>query len=144
MADGEDFVRRFREAWEEPATRFAELFDQTGTLYQQGMVRAIGKDEIPAHIATIATLISDQRIEVLRWAANGEEVFIEWTSSATLRGQTISWSGASRFTLRKGLILEEVAYFDTFPLRTVGDPSLQRGDMFREAATILREPSNDS
>ncbi len=134
MVRGEEFVRRFEEAWVDPATRFAELFHPEGTLYQQGMERPITKDEIPAHVAAILSLIPDQRIVAQRWAVNGDDVFIEWTASATFRGEAVSWSGASRFTLRDGLVLEEIAYFDTLPLRALIDPSLKRTGLLELAS----------
>lgn len=127
------FVKQFEEAWKDPVARFADLFHPDGTLFQQGMERPIGKAEITAHVARVQTLIPDQRIEVKRWADNGDDVFIEWTAFASFRGESVSWSGASRFTLRDGLIVEEIAYFDTLPLRALIDPGLRRGDITSQA-----------
>ena len=140
MADvRHEFVDRFEAAWREPLTRFAALFDDEGTLLQQGMERPITRDEIPTHLAHVRSLIPDQRIEVRRWAANGNDVFIEWRAAATFRGEPLSWDGASRFTLREGLIVEEIAYFDTLPLRARIDPSLGRGDMTAAALAAKAE-----
>jgi uncharacterized protein (TIGR02246 family) len=134
------FVKQFEAAWRDPVARFANLFHADGTLYQQGMERPITKDEISSHVARVLSLIPDQRIEVKRWAVNGEDVFIEWTASATFGDKPVSWSGASRFTLREGLIMEEIAYFDTLPLRALIDPSLRRGDMTSQALAAADQP----
>ena len=129
MTDHKDFVKKFEHAWRDPIARFASLFHPEGTLFQQGMERPLKRDEITAHVSRVLTLMPDQRIEVERWGANGDDVFIEWSASATLRDQPIEWSGASRFTLRDGLIIEEIAYFDTLLLRSVvDDPTIKRGD----------------
>ena len=138
MTDHKDFVKKFQHAWRDPIARFASLFHPEGTLFQQGMERPLKRDEITAHVSRVLTLMPDQRIEVKRWGANRDDVFIEWSASATLRGQAIEWSGASRFTLRDGLILEEIAYFDTLPLRAIVDDStMKRGDL----ATMALEGS---
>lgn len=132
-----EFVERFEKAWQDPAARFVELFHPEGTLYQQGMEHPLGRNEIPGHIATLLTLVPDLRVEVKSWAVNGDDVFIEWTNTATFGDRPISWDGASRFTLRDGLVTEEIAYFDTLPLRALVDPSLEQGNMFAAAADAL-------
>jgi hypothetical protein len=132
-----EFVDRFEEAWRDPRRRFAELFHRDGTLFQSGMERPIGRAEIPAQVEAILGLIPNQRIRVHRWAAQGDDVFIEWMLTATFRGEPVSWSGSSRFTLRDGLIIEEIAYFDTLPLRALVDPALKRGDMTAAAVAAV-------
>jgi hypothetical protein len=142
MKTRHEFVDRFEEAWKQPRERFAELFHREGTLFQSGMERPIGRDQIPAQVEAILSLIPDQRIRVERWGAHGDDVFIEWTQMATFRGEPMSWSGNSRFTLRDGLIIEEIAYFDTLPLRALIDPTLKRGDM--TAAAVAATAPGDA
>jgi hypothetical protein len=130
-----EFVRRFEDAWKEPLTRFPALFHRDGTLFQSGMDRPIRSDEIPAHQEAALSLTPDIRITPTHWAEHGSDVLIEWDARGTFRGSTLRWSGASRFTLRDGLVIEEVAYFDTFPLRIAADPSLGRGDLVAAGLT---------
>ena len=137
MAIDGEFVEKFEWAWQDPAARFVELFHPDGTLYQQGMERPLRRDEIPGHIATILTLLPDLRVEVKAWAVNNDDVFIEWNNHATFGDRPISWDGASRFTLRDGLVTEEISYFDTLPLRALVDPSLEQGSMFAAATDAL-------
>lgn len=126
---GNDFVQRFADAWRQPRTKFVELFHPDGTLFQAGMEAPIGRDRIQAHQEITLALLPDMRVNPTRWAANGDDVFIEWTATGTFQDQPLEWSGASRFTLRHGLIIEELAFFDSFPLRKLANPSLGGGDM---------------
>ena len=137
MASNEDFVARFAHAWKKPGERFVKLFRADGTLFQQGMEWPITRDEIPRHIEVTLTLMPDIAQRIKCSVVQGDDCFIEWTGSGTVLGkQRIEWDGASVFTLRDGLILTEVAYFDTLPLRQIVDPTLARGDMFVE--TVAR------
>jgi hypothetical protein len=118
----------FQEAWREPRTKFVQLFHAKGTLFQAGMEHPITRDAIPRHQEIALALMPDLAIEVSRWAAGGDDVFIEWDASGTFQGHRQRWSGASRFTLRDGLIVEEIAYFDTAPLRLVAHAGFE-GEM---------------
>jgi len=141
VAEANEFVDAFERAWQDPIGLFADLFHRDGTLFQQGMDRPIAKNEITAHVTAIRALMPDQGVTVNRWAARQNDVFIEWTTSATFRGQEVSWDGASRFTLLDGLVLEEIAYFDTAPLRTALDPSSAPESTLAEAIASLPDDS---
>lgn len=133
-----EFVRQFELAWKEPRKLFPALFDPRGTLFQSGMERPIGATEIPAHQESTLKLLPDLAIRPTRWAVNGDDVFIEWSATGTFLGSALQWNGASRFTLSKGLVAEEVAYFDTLPLRAAADPSLTRADIVGVATDAQR------
>ena len=81
------------------------------------MEAPISRDEIPAHQERTLQLIPDVRIVPDHWGIEGDDVLIEWTARGTFAGRPMEWRGASRFTLRDGLIVEERAYFDTAALR---------------------------
>ncbi len=133
MSAGEEFVTAWTEAWRDPIRQFVQLFHPEGTLLQQGMGKPIPRDQIPAHTGRVLALIPDVRIKPVHWAANGEVVLIEWSASGTFRDRKVQWGGASRFTLCDGLILEEIAYWDTLTLRALIDPSLKQGDLVAAA-----------
>ena len=139
MPSVDDFVQRFEEAWRDPVNKFVELFATEGTLLQSGMDKPLIRDEIPAHQARTSTLLPDISVCVTRSAINGSDVFIEWESSGTFLGRRVNWGGASRFTLRDGLIVEEVAYFDTLPLRALVDPRIGGGDMASAAVAAVEQ-----
>jgi uncharacterized protein (TIGR02246 family) len=115
MTEAQGFVQRWEEAWREPSARFPTLFHEDGTLFQAGMERPIGRAEIGAHVAAHLASIPDFTVRARRWAASDDDLFIEWTARGTLPGSPAprDLHGASRFTLRDGLIAEEIAYFDT-------------------------------
>ena len=81
----------------------------------------------------VLALLPDMRVEPEHGAEGGDIVLMEWSASGTFAGQAVKWGGASRFTLRDGLVLEEVVYFDTLPLRALIDPSLRRRDLLQAA-----------
>ncbi len=137
MPSTADFVQRFEEAWREPLTKFVELFAQDGVLFQSGMEKPIPRSEIVGHQARTLTLLPDMSVRVTRSAVDGDDVFIEWQAAGTFLDRPVSWGGASRFTLRDGLIVEEVAYFDTLPLRALVDPHLRGGDIATQAINAV-------
>ena len=112
-----EFVQRFEDAWTEPKTRFVALFHPEGTLFQAGMDAPITREKIPAHQEATLSLLPDMHVVPTHWAESGDDVLIEWETGGTFQGRPISWRGLSRFTLRDGLVIEEVAYFDTTSLR---------------------------
>jgi len=59
----------------------------------------------------------DLRLEVTRWATDGEAVLIEFEASATVGGRPLSWQGADRFSLEGDRCIEGRSYFDTAPLQ---------------------------
>jgi len=125
-----DFVARFTEMWRapEPAS-FSALFHPEGRLLHPTMEHSIARDEVPAYVAAIKERLPDISLEVLNWAADGDVVLIEWTITGTYGDEAVSWSGADRFTLRDGLAMEGIAYFDTAPLWARLDPASPRGDL---------------
>lgn len=115
------FVEAFEAAWRDPAHRFEALFHADGTLLQSSMEKPVGRAGVAAQVAAILQRFPDLRIEVRHWARNGHVILIEWAASGRPygKGDVVRWQGASRFTLRDGLILEEIAYFDTTFLRAL-------------------------
>src|SRR5207244_13224504 len=54
-------------------------------------------------------LLPDLRIDVARWCAVGDVVFIEWNASATLAWRPLRWSGVDRFFLVEEQAIERVS-----------------------------------
>jgi len=142
MADAERFVERFSKVWAAPEPdEFQALWDEEGTLLHPGMGAPIPHTEIPDYVRRIKKIAPDISLRVDRWAASADFVLIEWTITATLRGEPIGWSGVDRFTLRGDRAIEGLAYFDSMPLWGKLDPSLQRGVSLEEAASqALEQP----
>ena len=135
MSNAERFIQAFTERWRQPdPDRLAELWHPEGKLLHPGMGKPIGRDQLPGYIARVLSVFPDVRLEPTAWASKGDTVFVEWTMTATFRGQQIQWSGADRFTLRGDLAIEGIAYFDSLPLWILIDPSMKRGGFLAAAA----------
>ena len=134
--DPESFVKRFTRVWSDPdPDDFAELWADGGVLLHPTMARAIPKSEIAGYVRRLKAVAPDIRLEPKSWAAHGDQVFIEWTITATARGQEkTSWDGVDRFTLKGNRAIEGIAYFDTAPLWARIDPSMDRGDLLDAAS----------
>ena len=135
MSNAERFIQAFTERWRQPdPDRLAELWHPEGKLLHPGMGKPICRDQLPGYLARVLSVFPDVRLEPTAWASKGDTVFVEWTMTATFRGQQIQWSGADRFTLRGDLAIEGVAYFDSLPLWILIDPSMKRGGFLAAAA----------
>jgi SnoaL-like domain len=134
--DPESFVARFTRVWSEPEPDdFADLWAEGGVLLHPTMARAIPKNEIPEYLRRLKVVAPDIRLEPRSWAAQGDQVFIEWKITATRRGgETTSWNGVDRFTLQGDRAIEGIAYFDTAPLWARIDPTMDRGDLLNAAS----------
>jgi hypothetical protein len=140
--DPQAFVERFTRVWSSPRPDdFAELWAEGGTLLHPTMGRAIPREEIPDYLRRLQSVAPDIHLEPTRWAASGDEVFIEWTMTATRHGDddAARWSGVDRFTLRGDRAIEGIAYFDTAPLWARLDPSMDRGDLLDAMAESVRQ-----
>ena len=112
------FVEEFEAMWRHPTPDgFAALFHPEGRLRHPSMPEAIPAAQAAGYMQTLQKTLPDISLEVHTWAANGADVLLEYTLSASVNGQTVQWGGADRFTLRDGRAIEGVAYFDTRPLQ---------------------------
>jgi hypothetical protein len=130
--DPESFVERFTRVWSDPEPDdFADLWADGGVLLHPTMARAIPKAEIPDYLRRLKAVAPDIRLEPKSWASRGDQLFIEWTITATRRGgkEPTTWSGVDRFTLEGDRASDGIAYFDTAPLWAQIDPSMARGDL---------------
>jgi hypothetical protein len=124
--DSERFVDRFTRLWSAPEPHaYASLWHDDGTLLHPGMEAPISASEIPGYVQRLLDILPDITLAPTRWAANDDTVLIEWTITATFRGEAVSWDGADRFTLRGDRAVEGVAYFDTLPIWQRVNPALR-------------------
>ena len=112
------FVERFADAWAGPhPDRLLELLHPDVRLVQPMFASTAGRASAESgFFRTLFRFLPDLRLEVVRWSAVGDTVFIEWTASATLGGRPVRWPGVDRFLLADGRATERVAYFDSIPL----------------------------
>jgi ketosteroid isomerase-like protein len=119
----EAFVRVFAEGWDHPGgadsfvTRFLPVLDPEVRMAQPLMPVLVGVDAFRRGFAEPTFgLIPDLRGSVIDWAATGDVVLIELELEGTLGGRPVRWRTIDRVTLRNGLAVERVAYFDPTPL----------------------------
>lgn len=130
--DPEAFVAKFTRVWSEPQPDdFAELWAEGGVLLHPTMGASIAKDAIPDYLRRLQSVAPDIRLEPIRWAADDNQVFIEWTITMTPPGETesVSWDGVDRFTLDGDRAVEGIAYFDTSPIWARLGASPAEGDL---------------
>lgn len=135
MTDAERFVETFSRVWASPEPdEFQALWAEEGTLLHPGMEAPIAHHEIPDYVRRIKSASPDISLAVDRWAARDDFVLIEWTITASLRGEPVSWSGVDRFTLKGDRAIEGIAYFDSLPLWARVDPSIARDRSLEDVA----------
>lgn len=126
-SDLEKFVSRFVDAWARPdSSGFAELWLDDGIFIHPTVAKPLTGAAVPRWSERIKGALRDFTFQADEWAARENLVFLQWTSTATLGGQSLRWSGVDRFRLRDGRIAEEVVYFDTLPVWTALDSSMVR------------------
>ncbi len=112
------WVERFAERWAAPVPeRFADLLHpDTRNLYPY-MDEPADQAGVVDWFRMILGAVPDLTLEVVRWAATGDGVLIEWSATGTVGGDQMSWQGADRFKLEHDRCVEGRAYFDSYPLR---------------------------
>ena len=98
-ADPEAFVDRFARVWASPEPEtFADLWADGGVLLHPTMGEAIPREQIPDYVRRLKSFVPDISLAPIRWAAQGDDVFIEWTITMTPPGddEQVSWNGVDR------------------------------------------------
>ena len=112
-----DFVDGFAKSWAAPTVEsHSALWHDDIVLIQPLMPKAVGRKECEEGFARLFRMIPDLHATVHRWSADGDIVFIEFTLAGTFGGRRIAWDAVDRITLREGLAVERVSYFDSVPL----------------------------
>ncbi len=109
-----DFVARFADFWRPPVDlRVLETMLHPETrLVAPGMPTTIGRAAGIEAFRSVFALVPDFHIDVERWCGDGDVVFIETTMHGTVNGHPLMIPGVDRITLRDGMVLERIAYFD--------------------------------
>jgi ketosteroid isomerase-like protein len=118
-----EWVHGFSEGWRAPsgpnafAAHFRDLLAPDVRLIQPQIPTIVGFRAFEEDfVRPVFELIPDLHGDVERWAARGEELYIELTLSGTLAGRPLSWRACDRVTLRDGVAVERESYFDPWPL----------------------------
>ena len=145
LSGAAEFVRRFDSAWAtSSADALLEILTDDVVLIQPGMPSTQGKEAARKAFTKLLRLIPDLHVEVHRWAARDEVVFIEFTLVGTFGGREVSWPAVDRFLLRGDLAAERVSYFDPMqPLLATATRPRGWGRLVRSGfRPTLRPPDN--
>jgi ketosteroid isomerase-like protein len=119
----ETFVEAFAEAWLAPgdADRFADhfeaWFDPQVRFVQYSLPAFTGREGFREKFARpLFALMPDLHGTVTRWAAFGDDVYIELRLEGTLGRRRVTLHSCDRITLRNGKVIERVAHLDPSPL----------------------------
>jgi ketosteroid isomerase-like protein len=105
------FVEQFAAAWARPTVeRLAALLHPEVRLRAPLMNPTDGYAASREEMRRLLLLWPDVHIEVERWSASGDVVFIEITMHATVAGRPARIPAIDRILLRDGLVLERVTY----------------------------------
>lgn len=116
-SDAASFVDRFEARWSKSsADALGELLTDDVVLIQPAMPSIAGKRAANDAFSRLFRLIPDLHVQVHRWAAHDQVLFIEFTLIGTFGGREVSWPAVDRFLLRDGLAAERISYFDPMPL----------------------------
>ena len=121
LAAAAAWVDRFAAFWQAPSPeRVPDLVHAHTVSLYPGMAEPTDRDGVVAWFRMTLAMMPDLRLEVLRWAATGDDILIEWRATATLRGARTTWDGVDRFRLAGDKAIEGRVYFDT--MRVLGGP----------------------
>jgi ketosteroid isomerase-like protein len=116
-------VEGFIEGWRAPASaeataeHFEGLLAPDVRLIQPQLPTGVGYGALRRQfIEPLFALMPDVRCEVARWAARGDDVFIELTVIGTIGRRPVRMRACDRVTLRDGVAIERESYFDPGPL----------------------------
>ena len=135
--DSEEFMRGYSSLWRngDPA-----LIDTVYHPAWRGRSPTVGADativrsDLDAYVHLTKTTLPDYKLEVVRWAARADVVFIEWFVEGTFGGERIRWDGIDRQTLCGHQSIEGVSYFDSLVVWSRLDPSMRRPFMLTAAS----------
>jgi len=71
------------------------------------------REGVIAHFKQVIAQLPQLKLEVVRWAASGDAVFVEWVATAPMGPRTLTWRGIDRVRLRDGRTYEGEAFWDT-------------------------------
>jgi len=119
----EAFVEGFVDGWRAPASaeaaaaHFEGLLAPNVRLIQPQLPTGVGYGALRRQfLEPLFELMPDMRCEVDRWAARGDEVFIELTVIGTVGRRRVRMRACDRFTLRDGVAIERESHADPAPL----------------------------
>lgn len=121
------FLARFFRFGAEPGVAtYMPLFHRDVALFDDGMERPIGYDEIPASITATLDLAQGFRMVPERWRHREGVVFVEARNEATILGTPCRWQSVYRVHLEGDRVIDGRRYYDRAPLLATFDAAAAR------------------
>jgi ketosteroid isomerase-like protein len=111
------FVLPYVGNWKHPdPQRFNEFYAADARIINPGFERPIGPQELASLYATENAANPGTRRRLETWAVAGDLVFLQWTATWEVAGRVFELPVCERFTLRNGLAVQAVGYYDLITL----------------------------
>lgn len=135
------FLGRFCSFGAEPSVEtYMPLFHPDVSLFDDGMERPVGYDEIPASITATLALAQGFRMVPERWRARDGAVLVEARNEATILGTPCRWQSVYRVQLAGDRVIDGRRYYDRAPLLATFDPATPRLPSLAPDAKEMVEP----
>jgi ketosteroid isomerase-like protein len=111
------FVLPYVGNWKHPdPQRFNEFYAADARIINPGFERPIGPQELASLYATENAANPGTKRRLETWAVAGDLVFLQWTATWEVAGRVFELPVCERFTLRNGLAVQAVGYYDLITL----------------------------
>ncbi len=126
MTDVERFLERFAAFGATPDPALYEgLFDPAdGTVLHPGMEAPLHRDKVRDYMTLFLATIQEFHFDIVRWATDGEAVFVEAANRGVIGGERLEWGTIYRIVLRGDRVLAGRAYGDRVPLLARLSPTM--------------------
>jgi len=147
VESAEAWVEGFIEGWRAPASaeataeHFERLLAPDIRLIQPQLPTGVGYGALRRQfLEPLFALMPYVHCEVDRWAALGDDLFIELTVIGTIGGRPVRMRGCDRVTLRDGVAIERESHLDPTPLLAAVARSPRAWPGFLRTQARLRLP----
>jgi ketosteroid isomerase-like protein len=114
LAAAKDVVARFAASWDRPdADSLRDLMHPDTRNLIPPMTEPGDREAVVEYFRAALGRLPDMRLKIIRWAATGDAVMVEWEATASVAGQPLSWTGVDRFNIRGDRIYQGHVYWDT-------------------------------
>lgn len=91
---------------------YAAVFHPQGEVADAGMATPTPASQVHDAISHVLRLMPDLRIDMQRYRARGDAVFVEAANTGTINGTPVAWNAVYRVHLRDGLVHRGRRFYD--------------------------------
>ena len=113
MTDAARWFELFRAFGRSPSPdSYAAVFHPDGEVADAGMAAPTPASQVRDAIAHVLRLMPDLHIDMHRYRARGDVVFVEAANRGTIKGTVVAWGAVYRVHLRDGLVHRGRRFYD--------------------------------